>query len=257
MISRFLSIVVGWLLFASCAAAQTPLRIAAASDLQSVFPGLTARFERETHHTVDVSFGSSGNFFAQIQNGAPFDLFFSADVTYPRQLETARLTVPGTLLEYARGRLVLWSRQDANLDLSHGLMILAEPRVRRIAIANPEHAPYGRAAVAALRHEQLYDRLRSKLVLGENISQAAQFAQSGNADAGLIALSLALAPAMRAVGHYVDVPESFHPPIDQAAVVLRVSRQPDVARQFLAFLLQPENQQTLRNAGFTPSGPGR
>jgi len=255
MISRFLSCFVGVLLFASGAAAQAPLRIAAASDLQSVFPELTARFERQTHHTVNVSFGSSGNFFAQIQNGAPFDLFFSADVNYPRQLESSRLTVPGTLVEYARGRLVLWSRNDANLDLSRGLTVLAEPRVRRIAIANPEHAPYGRAAVAALQHEQLYDRVRSKFVLGENISQAAQFVQSGNAEAGLIALSLALGPAMRAAGHYVDVPESYHPPIEQAAVVLRVSRQPDVARQFLAFLMQPDNQQMLRNAGF--SAPAR
>ena len=243
--------------FAACcllltlpAAAQTPLRIAAASDLQSVLPALTARFERETRHTVEVSFGSSGNFFAQLQNGAPFDLFFSADVNYPRQLESSRLTVPGTLVEYARGRIVLWSRNDAHLDMSGGLAILAEPRVRRIAIANPAHAPYGRAAVAALQHEQLYDRVQSKFVLGENISQAAQFAQSGNADAGLIALSLALAPAMRSIGRYVEIPGSYHPPIEQAAVVIRASRQQDVARQFLTFLRRPENQQTLEQAGF-------
>src|SRR5512137_962207 len=107
MISRFLSFIAGWLLFTSVAAAQAPLRIAAASDLQAVFPVLTARFERDTGHKVDVSFGSSGNFFAQIQNGAPFDLFFSADVAYPRQLESSRLTVSGTLVEYARGRIVL------------------------------------------------------------------------------------------------------------------------------------------------------
>jgi molybdate transport system substrate-binding protein len=253
MISRFLSVVAGWLLFTSLAAAQAaPLRIAAASDLQAVFPVLTTRFERETHHQVDVSFGSSGNFYAQIQNGAPFDVFFSADVAYPRQLESARLTLAGTLVEYARGRIVLWSRNDANLDLSRGLAILTDARVRRIAIANPEHAPYGRAAVAALQHEHLYDRVRSKFVLGENISQAAQFVQSGNADAGLIALSLALTPAMRGAGHYVDVPESFHPPIEQAAVVLSTSRQAEVARQFLTFLRRPDNQQTLKDAGFTP-----
>jgi molybdate transport system substrate-binding protein len=230
--------------------AQTPLRIAAASDLQSVFPALTGRFERDTGHMIDVSFGSSGNFFAQLQNGAPFDLFFSADVDYPRRLESSGLTVPGTLVEYASGRIVLWTRNDTKLDLARGLAILAEPRVRRIAIANPEHAPYGRAAVAALRHEQLHDRVRGKFVLGENISQAAQFAQSGNADAGLIALSLALAPAMRASGHYVEIPASYHPPIDQAAVVLRSSRQLDVARQFLVFLQRPENQRALQEAGF-------
>ena len=253
-ISRFLVACVSWLLLAAGPMAQGPLRIAAASDLQAVFPALTARFERETRHKVDVSFGSSGNFFAQIQNGAPFDLFFSADIDYPKRLESSGLTVPGTLVEYARGRIVLWSRNDINLDLARGLPILAEPRVRRIAIANPEHAPYGRAAVAALRHEQLYDRVRSKFVFGENISQAAQFAQSGNAEAGLIALSLALSPAMRASGHYVDIPDSHHPPIEQAAVVIRASRQQDAARQFLTFLQRADNQQTLQDAGFLSPG---
>ena len=111
--------------------------------------------------------------------------------------------------------------------------------------------------MAALQHEQLYDRVRSKFVLGENISQAAQFVQSGNADAGLIALSLALTPAMRGVGHYVDVPESFHPPIEQAAVVLRAARQPDVARRFLTFLQRPETQQTLKDAGFAAAQASR
>jgi molybdate transport system substrate-binding protein len=257
MVSRFIPFVASWLLLTSLAAAQGPLRIAAASDLQAVLPVLTTRFERETQHKVDVSFGSSGNFYAQIQNGAPFDVFFSADVAYPRRLESARLTASGTLVEYARGRIVLWSRNDANLDLSRGLAILADARVRRIAIANPEHAPYGRAAVAALQHEQLYDRVRSKFVLGENISQAAQFVQSGNADAGMIALSLALTPAMRAAGHYVDIPESFHPPIEQAAVVLRASRQADIARQFLTFLQRPDNRQTLKDAGFAPPQASR
>jgi molybdate transport system substrate-binding protein len=246
-----------WLLLACVAEAQTPLRIAAASDLQSVFPALTAHFERDTGHMVDVSFGSSGNFFAQLQNGAPFDLFFSADVDYPRRLVSSGLTVPGTLAEYARGRIVLWTRNDTHLDLARGLAILAEPGVRRIAIANPEHAPYGRAAVAALRHEQLHDRVRGKFVLGENISQAAQFAQSGNADAGIIALSLALVPAMRASGHYVEIPASYHPPIEQAAVVLRSSRQLDVARQFLVFLQRPESQRALQEAGFVIPVHGR
>jgi molybdate transport system substrate-binding protein len=253
-ISRFLRLIVVGLLLTAGAAAQAPLRIAAASDLQAVFPALTARFERDTRHKVDVTFGSSGNFFAQLRNGAPFDLFFSADVEYPKRLESSGQTVPGTLVHYASGRIVLWTRNETNLDLARGLAILAEPRVRRVAIANPEHAPYGRAAVAALRHEQLYERVRAKFVLGENISQAAQFAQSGNADAGLIALSLALAPAMRATGRYLDIAASYHPPIDQAAVVLRSSRQPDVARQFLAFLQRPDSQRAMQDAGFaTPA----
>jgi molybdate transport system substrate-binding protein len=255
--SRFSLTVFSWLVLTLGTAAQAPLRIAAASDLQAVLPALTARFERDTRHAVDVSFGSSGNFFAQLQNGAPFDLFFSADVDYPKRLESSGLTVPGTLVQYASGRIVLWTRSDTHLDLARGLAVLAEPGVHRIAIANPEHAPYGRAAVAALRHDGLYDRVRAKFVLGENISQAAQFAQSGNADAGLIALSLALTPAMRNSGRYVEVPASYHPPIAQAAVVLRSTRQPDIARQFLAFLQRPESRRALQEAGFVVPAPGR
>jgi len=229
-------------------AAPPPLRVAAASDLQPVLPVLVEAFRRDTGHRVDVSFGSSGNFFAQLQNGAPFDVFLSADVEYPKRLESAGLA--DGVLEYARGRLVLWTRNDSGLDPGRGLALLGDAGVRRIAIANPEHAPYGRAAVASLRHEQLYDRVRSKLVLGENISQAAQFAQSGNAEVGLIALSLARAPAMRATGRYVEIPEALHPPITQAAVVLRSSKQQDAARQFLAFMSRPDTGKALVEAGF-------
>jgi molybdate transport system substrate-binding protein len=231
------------------------LAVAAASDLQSVLPALASRFERETSRRVTLTFGSSGNFFSQIQNGAPFDLFFSADVDYPRRLEAAGLTEPGTLQHYAIGRLVLYASRASGLDLGRGLAVLADARVRRIAIANPEHAPYGRAAVAALTHERLYDQVRSKLVLGENISQAAQFVQSGNAQAGLLALSLALGPALRASGTYVDVPASFYPSIEQAAVVLKASSRKDTARQFLAFLGRPEIGQILNDAGFLPPRP--
>jgi molybdate transport system substrate-binding protein len=237
--------------------AQAPaaLTIAAASDLQSVMPGLAERFERETARHVVLTFGSSGNFFSQIRNGAPFDIFFSADVDYPRQLEKAGLTEPGTLKRYAIGRLVLYAPTSAGVDLGRGLSVLTDARIRRIAIANPEHAPYGRAAVAALTHEKLYDRIRPKLVLGENISQAAQFVQSGNAEIGLLALSLALSPALRGAGTYVDVPASFHPSIDQAAVVLKGSTRKDTARQFLAFLERPDSVKTMNAAGFLEPPP--
>jgi len=239
-------------------AAQLPapaLAVAAASDLQSVMPALASRFERETSGRVTLTFGSSGNFFSQIQNGAPFDLFFSADVDYPRRLEAAGLTEPGTLQPYAIGRLVLYASKASGLDLGRGLAVLTDARVRRIAIANPEHAPYGRAAVAALTHERLYDQVRARLVLGENVSQAAQFVQSGNAQAGLLALSLALAPALRASGTYVDVPAAFYPAIEQAAVVIRASSRKDAARQFLTFLGRPEIVQMLKDAGFLPPRP--
>jgi molybdate transport system substrate-binding protein len=236
-----------------------PLAVAAASDLQSVLPALASRFEQESSRPVMLTFGSSGNFFSQIQNGAPFDLFFSADVDYPRRLEAAGLTEPGTLQPYAIGRLVLYASTAAKLgpglDLRRGLAVLTDARVRRIAIANPEHAPYGRAAVAALTHERLFDQVRAKLVLGENVSQAAQFVQSGNAQAGLIALSLARAPALRASGTYVEVPASFYPTIEQAAVVIRASSRKDAARQFLAFLARPEIAQILDGAGFLPPPP--
>jgi molybdate transport system substrate-binding protein len=224
--------------------------VAAASDLQSVLPGIAAQFEKETGQPVRLTFGSSGNFFAQIQNGAPFDLFLSADIDYPKRLESSGLAERGSRYEYAVGRIVLWTRRDSGIDVQRGLAALADARVRRIAIANPEHAPYGRAAVAALRHENLYDRVKDKFVIGENISQTAQFADSGSADVGLIALALALSPALAQTGTYVEIPEAWHPPIEQAAVVLAASRQKTLARQFLEYLKKPDVIQILRSYGF-------
>lgn len=242
------------LLVAATAGAQT-LTIAAASDLQSVFPALADQFHRETGHPVSPVFGSSGNFLTQIQNGAPFDLFFSADIDYPRQLEAGRLAVAGSLYEYAAGRIVLWTRKDSGIDLARGLAVLDDPRVKKIAIANPEHAPYGRAAVAALQHEGIYDRVKSKLVLGENISQAAQFVQSGNAEVGIIALSLTLSPEAKSIGVSRDIPANVYPPIDQAVVILSSSRNIEVARQFVAFLKKPDVVRLLQSYGFSLPAP--
>ena len=236
-------------LTATTASAQE-LTIAAASDLQAVFPALADRFERETGRRVLVTFGSSGNFFSQIQNGAPFDLFFSADIDYPRRLDGAGLGEAGSLREYATGRLVVWARRDSGVDVRQGLRALSGSNVRRVAIANPEHAPYGRAAVAALQHERLYDSVRGKLVLGENIAQAAQFVASGNAQAGIIALSLALSPGLKDQGSYADIPEAFHPPLQQAAIIVRASRNKDAARQFMAFLGRPATIALLEASGF-------
>jgi molybdate transport system substrate-binding protein len=237
----------GW---AAASAPAPTIRVAAASDLQAALPVIAAQFQKDTGVTVALTFGSSGNFFAQIQNGAPFDLFLSADIDYPRQLERAGLADPNSLVAYATGRLVLWTRTDSGIDLRAGLSSLLDGRVRRIAIANPAHAPYGRAAVAALRHEGLYERVQSKLVLGENISQAAQFAQSGNADVGLLALSLAVAPAMKSSGSYVEVPAALHPAIEQAAVVLASSSQKAAAQRFLTMLTSAEGQRILQSYGF-------
>jgi molybdate transport system substrate-binding protein len=200
---------------------------------------------------VALTFGSSGNFFAQIKNGAPFDVLLSADIEYPRQLEAAGLSDPGSLYQYAKGRLVLWTRNDSGVDVRPGLIALLDAGIRRVAIANPEHAPYGRAAVSALRHEGLYERVQGKLVLGENISQAAQFAQSGSADAGVIALALALSPTLKNSGTYTEIPESWYPPIEQAACIVASSRQKALARQFVDYLKKPDSLQILRSYGFT------
>lgn len=231
-------------------ASAQDLNIAAASDLQPVLPGIAEKFQRDTGHTAQLTFGSSGNFYSQIQNGAPVDVFFSADIEYPKKLEAAGLAEPGTLYRYATGKIVLWARKDSGIDFGRGLAALREPSVHKIAIANPEHAPYGRAAVAALKHEQVYEQVLSKLVTGENISQTAQFVESGNAEAGIVALSLALGPKLKAEGNYYMIPDSYYPPIDQAAVVLKAAQHKDAARQFLELLKKPEIVSLMRDFGF-------
>lgn len=225
--------------------------VAAASDLSFVLPELAARFEKETGHTVKLSFGSSGNLFSQIENGAPFDLFFSADLDYPRRLEVAGRVEPGTFYPFAKGRLVLWVSNGSGLDLGRGLRLLLDPAVHKIAIANPRHAPYGRAAVAALQHGKIYESVEQKLVFGENILQAAQFVESGNADVGILALSLAVAPAMKSKGRYFQIPQNAHPPIEQAAVILKSSHRKQAAQQFLRFLKKPETISLLQQHGFS------
>ena len=226
------------------------LTVAAASDLQAALPEVIKGFERESQATVTVSFGSSGNFFAQIQNGAPYDVFFSADIDYPRQLITSKLADASSLFRYATGRIVLWTRNDSGIDVTRGLTVLRDARVTRIAIANPKLAPYGRAAEAALRHEQLYDEVRGKLVMGDNISQTAQLADSGNATVGILALSLALGPSLRSSGTYFEIPASAHPPIEQGAVIVSASRNKALASQLVAYLKRPDVVRVLHRFGF-------
>lgn len=232
------------------AARAEEISVAAASDLTFAFPEVAALFQKQTGNSVKLSFGSSGNFFSQIQNGAPFDLFFSADIGYPQKLEAQGLTEPGTLYKYALGKIVVWAPKESSLDLDHGLEALLDPRVRKVAIANPEHAPYGRAAVAAMQHDGVYDKVKPKLVFGENISQTAQFIESGNADVGIIALSLALAPAMQDKGRFSAIPELSYPPLEQAGVILKSSTKKRVAREFLEFLKKPEVVNLMKRYGF-------
>ncbi len=244
------------LLQPSASAAQS-LTIAAASDLQGALPEIVKRFQQESGVSARVTFGSSGNFFAQIQNGAPFDLYLSADIDYPRGLEQTGLATPGSLYQYATGQIVLWALKGNQPLVQQGLRGLASPAVKKIAIANPEHAPYGRAAVAALKAAGIYEQVQGKLVLGENISQAAQFVQSGNADVGIIARSIALIPTVATVGASFDIPISSYPPIDQVAVIVRASRNQDVARRFLDFLKAPAIVELMRQFGFAPLAAAR
>lgn len=225
--------------------------IAAASDLNFAFKELVAEYEKTTGNQVKLSLGSSGNFYAQIQNGAPFDLYFSADIGYPRKLEEAGLTVPGSLYRYAVGRIVVWTGNDSHIDVAKGLDALREPAIKKIAIANPKHAPYGRAAVAAMEYARVYEPVKEKLVMGENISQAAQFIESGACDIGVIALSLAMAPAMKAKGTYWEIPAEAHPPLEQGAVILKSSKRQEPAKQFLAFMKGTQGQEIMKRYGFT------
>jgi molybdate transport system substrate-binding protein len=242
-----------FLLIGSIAAAQE-ITVAAAADMSAALPELVSAYTKKTGQSVKLSFGASGNLTNQIRNGAPFDLFFSADEDYPQQLIKEGLAAKETLYRYAVGRLVLWVPNDSPLDLSKlGIKALLDPSVKKISVANPATAPYGRAAAATLRHFEIYDQVSSRLVVGENISQAAQFVESGNAQAGLIALSHALAPAMKDKGRYWVVPLDAYPTLNQAAVVLSKSKQQDAARKFLDFVRSPEANSLLIKYGFSLS----
>jgi len=233
---------------ANCFAQE--ITVAAAADLQFVMTELAARFQKETGKTVKLTFGSSGNFYQQIQNGAPFDVFFSANVDYAAKLQTAGLAEPGTLYQYATGKIVIWVPADSKLDISAGLMALANPAIKKIAIANPQHAPYGQAAVAALKKEGVYDTVADRLVLGENISQTASFVGSGAADVGIVALSLALSPTMKDKGRYVEIPSGDYPPIEQACVVVRSSKEKETAKAFANYVKTPAAAELFRAYGF-------
>jgi molybdate transport system substrate-binding protein len=227
------------------------LTVAAAADLSLALQPIVNNFQRETGKTVRLSFGSSGDFFNQIQNGAPYDVFLSADLGYPQKLLKLGFADAGSLRTYVIGRLVLWVPNSSKLDLEHqGMKALLDPSVHKIAIANPQHAPYGRAAVAALRHFGLYDQLAGRLVLGENISQAAQFAESGNAQAGILALAHAVAPSVQKLGRYWLVPTDSYPALEQGVVIISRSRNKTLAAQFLKYLAAPESQAIFRQFGF-------
>jgi molybdate transport system substrate-binding protein len=233
--------------------ASQDIRVAAAADLQFAMQDIASQFQKQTGKSAQVIYGSSGNFFQQIQNGAPFDLFFSANLDYAKKLEAAGLAEPGSYYQYAKGKIVIWAPKESKLDLNSGLKALLDPSIKKIAVANPQHAPYGQAAVAAMQKEDVYDKVKGKLVLGENISQAASFVVSGSADVGIVALSLALAPNMKDQGRYVEIAAGEYPPIEQACVILSSSKNKEVARRFLGFVKTPAVGELLEKYGFDVS----
>ena len=264
MAAKAFRIALVWFLLAAClnlpgnaehAQAQTQradLKVAAAADLSSALKEIGEHCERKTGVRLRLSLGSSGMLTQEIQNGAPFDIFLSADMDYPHQLIAAGAADAGSLSQYAVGKLVLWVPPDSRLNLEHqGMNALLDLSVKKIAIADPQHAPYGRAAVAALKHAGLYDRVKDRLVTGENVAQAAQFVESGNAQAGFVALAHAVAPGMQGKGRYWEVPSVDYPPLAQGAVILTRSEHKQEAAEFLDCLKSKEVSEILRRYGFT------
>ena len=227
------------------------VRVAAAADLKFALDAVFAATTASTRGIRPVvTYGSSGSFYAQIENGAPFDLFLSADAQYPRRL-AAKGLADGEPFLYAVGRIALWVPASSRLDLGTlGLRALLDPSVRKVAIANPRHAPYGRAAEAAMTSLGILDGVKGKLVLGENVAQAAQFVQSGAADAGLVALSLALAPQMRSAGRYVEIPLETYPRMEQGGIVTKGAQEPAAARALRDVLLGSRGRRVLKEYGF-------
>lgn len=232
--------------------AEPELLVAAAADLNPALGDIAQQFEKKTGVRIKLSFGASGALTQQIENGAPFDVFFSADMEYPRRLISGKQADAASLYEYSVGKLVLWVPSTSPLDVEHkGLTALLDASVKKIALANPQHAPYGRAAVAALKHAGLHERLADRFVLGENVSQAAQFAESGNAQAGFVALAHALSPAVKSTGKFWIVPADYYPPLQQGAVIVSRSQHKKEAGDFLEYLKTKDAADILHKYGFT------
>lgn len=229
-------------------AQQAPLRVAAAADLQPVLPAILASYQQQSGRSVIAAYQSSATLAAQIENGAPFDLFLSADMSFPQRLISERLTDASSAVLYAHGTLVLWARKNSRFT-NLSLETLKDPQLKTLAIANPEHAPYGRAAMALLTRLGLAETLRPKLVTAENIAQTAQFVDSGNADVGLISMTSALTPRLRENGTFFVVPRNLYPSIEQGAVILKQSHDSQAAHQFLNYLLSRPIQEHLAASG--------
>ena len=236
--------------------ANSTLQIAAAADLATCMPALSAAFTKlHPAAEVAVSIGSSGSFFAQIKNGAPFDVFLSADLDYPRKLAQADFADAASQVTYAHGQLVLWS-SDPAIDVTTGFKIFNDPRIQRIAIANPAMAPYGRAARAALEHAQLWHAVTKRLVFGDNVAQTAQFISTGNAQVGIVgATHVSTANGTSFKGSVWKVPASWYPLIEQGGIVTKKGKANPLAADFLAFLVSKNGRQILQQYGLVPPAP--
>lgn len=235
---------------------EREVRVAAAADLKFAFDDVVSAFQRQNPGIkVTVSYGSSGNFYAQLSNKAPFDLFLSADIDYPRKLVASGLADRESEFLYAVGQIVVWVLNGSKLDLDGlGIHAVADPSVKKLAIANPKHAPYGRAAEAALKKFGVYDDVKDRLVLGENIAQTAQFVESGAADIGIIALSLAMAPALKDKGRYWTIPLETYPRLEQGGVVLTWAKDREATHELRAFVTGKEGRGILKRYGFMLPG---
>jgi molybdate transport system substrate-binding protein len=250
--ARSLRLLLLLLLVPSAVFAQNRLvHLAAAADLQPVLPPILQQFQQKTGVEVQASYQSSATLATQIINGAPFDLFLAANMDYPRKVIEAGRGAATEPTPYAQGALVLWTRNDSGVrDLS--LDGLRDASVKSIAIANPQHAPYGRAAQQTLEHLGLTAAVKPRLVVAENIAQAAQYADSGNAQVGFISLTSASTPRLRADGHFLRVPESDYTPLVQGAIVIRNAPAQADAERLLKFLAEPAVRSQLAQRGLEP-----
>lgn len=235
-------------LLSTASAHAEKISVAAAADLKFAMDEIVTEFKKtKSMDEVEVIYGSSGKFHTQIQQGAPYDLFFSADIAFPRELVKLGMA-SSEVTSYAVGRIVLWS---ASMDASKlQLANLTEPNIRRIAIANPKHAPYGKRAEEALRASGLWEKVEPKLIYGENISHTAQFVQTGNAQIGIIALSLALSPELASKGGYCLIPDSLHEPLEQGFIITKQGAGKKLAKQFADYMNTPSARSTMTRYGF-------
>ncbi|MEK6299109.1 MAG: molybdate ABC transporter substrate-binding protein [Acidobacteriota bacterium] len=238
------------LLLLSCSASKNAvLTVSAASDLTPAFQELGKLFEQQNGTKVVFNFGSTGQLTQQIEQGAPVDLFAAANVSFIAGLEQKGLIIPETKALYAQGRLTIWTRKDSLLRLDR-VEDLAGPEVKRVAIANPEHAPYGMAAREALKRAGVWEAVSPKLVFGENISQTFQFAESGNVDAAIVALSLSI----NSDGLWKLIPPELHDPLNQTLAVIKGAKNEAAARKFAEFINAPEGRRVMRRYGFVLPG---